>query len=834
MTLISQDITSFRGGVSQQPAIIRFPDQLEEQINGFSSEVYGLQKRPPLVNTKKLTGVSNADTTRWHFINRDAKEQYLISISPDGINVFDLEGNKKTVNYPNGKAYLSLPTGSLPRECYKCVTVADYTFIVNTTKKVTMSSAVTTDGWKNCTLYWVKTSNYGRIFSIRVNGTEVANMITADGGEAKQSLWATTDVVAKALYKSMNGDKDDPNGGYPKTDFSYDSWLGVNGTGEWGYTAWTGGSKVPTDTWNRGILGSSVLYLQKKDHSTFSTDVRDGYGGQSMILIRNEVDNINKLPPIALDNYIIKIKGRTSSSTSDDYYVKWDASRSVWTECPAPEVTYHINADTMPFGLVREADGTFTFKQLEWNDRNSGDEDSNPVPSFVGHTINDVFFFRNRLGFISDENIILSESSNFFNFWFKSAAVLADTDTVDVAVSDNKVVNLTHAIPYNRELIIFSREGQYVLSADGTLSPKSVKCDKITGFTYAPNVAPINVGANIFFFNTRAENGSLMRFFTVQDGTEDKEAIDVSAHVPSYIPKDITRISGNTTYDSLFLANNSRYVYVYKYILQNGQELQQSWSKWDFTSDSRVHCAEIIDNTIFFVATVGNYLLLSRANLKNNITDFSDEPFRLFLDFKTKVSNVGTYNDYTGNTTVKLLDVVSWINPAEDNSGVNTEGWVLVDGNGKVYPFDSTTLTATLDGDYTKSTFFLGRNIKAEYTLSTIKIKQSTGSGGVISENEGRLQLRYFWINYTDSGVFTVSVRDIGRNQEYTYRCTSKILSKYDNILGINKLHSGKFKFPVQRNTDDVSIKISDDSPQPLTLVSGGWEGLYVRRNRKF
>ena len=73
MTLISQDITSFRGGVSQQPAIIRFPDQLEEQINGFSSEVYGLQKRPPLVNTKKLTGVSNADTTRWHFINRDAK-----------------------------------------------------------------------------------------------------------------------------------------------------------------------------------------------------------------------------------------------------------------------------------------------------------------------------------------------------------------------------------------------------------------------------------------------------------------------------------------------------------------------------------------------------------------------------------------------------------------------------------------------------------------------------------------------------------------------------------------------------------------------------------------
>ena len=32
MSFISQDILSFKGGVSQQPPIIRYPDQLEEQI----------------------------------------------------------------------------------------------------------------------------------------------------------------------------------------------------------------------------------------------------------------------------------------------------------------------------------------------------------------------------------------------------------------------------------------------------------------------------------------------------------------------------------------------------------------------------------------------------------------------------------------------------------------------------------------------------------------------------------------------------------------------------------------------------------------------------------
>lgn len=42
--LYSQSIKNFVQGVSQQPPLLRFPEQLEEQINGFSTEVSGLQK----------------------------------------------------------------------------------------------------------------------------------------------------------------------------------------------------------------------------------------------------------------------------------------------------------------------------------------------------------------------------------------------------------------------------------------------------------------------------------------------------------------------------------------------------------------------------------------------------------------------------------------------------------------------------------------------------------------------------------------------------------------------------------------------------------------------
>ena len=50
MSNITQRINNFIEGVSQQPPMLRHPEQLEEQLNGFSTEAGGLQKRPPTVS----------------------------------------------------------------------------------------------------------------------------------------------------------------------------------------------------------------------------------------------------------------------------------------------------------------------------------------------------------------------------------------------------------------------------------------------------------------------------------------------------------------------------------------------------------------------------------------------------------------------------------------------------------------------------------------------------------------------------------------------------------------------------------------------------------------
>ena len=133
---------------------------------------------------------------------------------------------------------------------------------------------------------------------------------------------------------------------------------------------------------------------------------------------------------------------------------------------------------------------------------------------------------------------------------------------------------------------------------------------------------------------------------------------------------------------------------------------------------------------------------------------------------------------------------------------------------------------------------FFGANakpIERALPIVTILTLSATGSemdtGGVISEIEGRLQLRYFWFNYSKSGVFECKVDNDLKEKHFKYRFTGRNLGESPTILGANKVYTGKFKFPIQDNNDEVVITVCSDNVQPINLISGGWEGLYIRRN---
>ena len=424
--LYSQTIKNLVQGVSQQPSFIRYPEQLEEQVNGFSTEVDGLQKRPPTVFLKKLAALQkgNASNMLVHFVNRDTTEKYMMVFTNNQIYVYDLDGNQHTVNITSGTS--SYLTTNNPRKDLQVITIADHTFVLNRTKTVKMSSTKSPDNSGQGTIVVVKNGQYGNTYTI--NGKSYT---TPDGSESSHVTSIRPERIAASLASAVG---------------------------------------------NSAYASHNYVFLPGEKGAT----VGDGYGGSAMVAIYDTAQKYTDLPYYAPNGFTIKVKGDPNGGSEGSYYVKYNDSKNVWEECVAPNVPIALDAHTMPHKLVRNADGTFTFDVIEWDERNVGDNDSNPLPSFVDNTLTNIFFYRNRLGLSSKENIILSESGSYYNWWMTTANDILDTDCIDVPVTSTKVNLINYMVVYMEDLYAFSDDTQFIIRSDATLTPKTASPVEIT------------------------------------------------------------------------------------------------------------------------------------------------------------------------------------------------------------------------------------------------------------------------------------------------------------------------------------------------------------------
>lgn len=790
MALISQSIKNLKGGISQQPNILRFSDQGQAQINGFSSEVEGLQKRPPSVHVKRLAAEYGVGEKPFcHIINRDEVEKYVVFFSGTNIRVFDLfTGNEITVNAPDGFTYVQ---SSAPRDDLRMVTVADYTFILNRTVETTQGTSLTSTGFApfgSHGLVVIKGGQYGRTYRIKVNGATVGSYTTPLGDQAAHATQIDIAHIIGQLASSLSSN------GYSVTQ------------------------------------GSGYLRLTKAGTTITKLEVEDGYNGQLAWGIINDVQKTTQLPVYAPNDYIIRISGEPSLD-QDDYYVQFDGEKNVWKECPAPNIISDYDDSTMPHVLIREADGTFTFKQASWSERASGDDETNPYPSFIDRTINDIFFHRNRLGLLSGENVILSGTGEYFNFFPKSVAVSLDTDPIDVAVSTNRISILKYAVPFSEELILWSDQSQFVLSSDGALTPTTVRLDLTTEFEVTEKARPYGIGRGVYFVSPRAKYSSIRRFYAVQDVTQVKNAEDISAHVPSYIENGVFKMSGSSTENFLTLMTEGapQKIYMYKFLYLQEQLVQQAWSHWDFGTGCRVLCCEMIGAVMYLVIDSPSGVLLEKIEFTQNTTDYPDEPYRLYIDRKLFYTiPLGAYNDDDYVTRFKLKDVYG-STPANgtyliiSTSGVvltfnpPTGGWMTTDG--------LIELTGNLEG----LSVFIGEAYTFEYEFSKFLIKNTDTAGGVATEDIGRLQLRRAWVNYAKTGNFRIEVTNKGRT--FTYNMTGQRLSTNDLIIGDESLDTAQFRYPLAGDATKITVKLISDTATPLSIIGGGWEGNYNRRS---
>lgn len=824
MAKVSGSIANFANGVSQQAVALRLATQGELQTNAYSTIVDGLKKRPPTQFRASL-GPAFAANVYTHQINRDASERYEVIMTPSGIRVFDLEdGSERTVAAPKGYSYLAYSTSAYKRPPYRALTVGDYTYITNQTTKVELDGTVIEKLSPSEAIVNVMAGNYGKVYSIKINNVEVAQYRTPDGQSAAQSPAVDVSYIARRLATGEtvaleNTANDKPNGNW--TWKATDTNLVANGI-----TAANG--------WTVKVF-KSTIYVKKDDGADFSIAVDDGYNGNAMKTVRKTVQDFADLPAYCEDEMAVEITGSVGTEF-DNYYVRFDrqdanSSIGVWREVCKPGVMKALKSSTMPHVLIRQADGSFKFDEASWDLRKCGDDKIAPGPSFVGEKVTEVLFFKNRLGFLAGENVVLSRAGSYFDFWRSTATGLLDDDPIDVAATDNGVSVLRSAVAASDRLVLFADQTQFTLMGNELLTPKTASIRPSTSFQASREARPVRAGNSIFFPVDRGQF-TMIRDYKIDVNTGLADAVDTTGHVPQYIPGTALKIAASTHEDILLVQadGDPSALYVYKYYWSNDQQLQASWSRWTFPGVTAILDIGFIDSQLIMVVNRGLQAYIEVMEIQPGGVD-PDVRFVINIDRRFRVENYDArvYDPYSDTTSVPVDHNMTEADYICVTAGAITP---VIEPGLKISILSKTPTKVVLQGDMSNVPLYFGTTYETRYGLSTIFIRQESRAGGVSVTTEGRLQLLQLMIQYSNSAYFRVEITPLSRETR-TYFSSGRLMGDPANRVDTINLSDGSFKVPVLSKNDRVKIEIVNDSYLPSCLLSAEWVANYVQKSQR-
>ena len=810
MPLVSTTIPNLINGVSQQPAALRLASQAEAVVNCMSSPVEGLKKRPPMNHVARLfTGSAGSTRPFIHVVDRDGTTRYLVIITDGDLKVFDLDGTAKTVSFPDGKTYLDVANSADPSEQFRVASVSDYTFITNREKTVAMDSA-TSPAWGTKSMVFIKAANYDTTYRVTLGGTQKSYTPPAAGSGTPDTI-----TIASQLASALN-----TISGYTVTASDY------------------------------------IIRITKDDGGTYTLTSSDTKTGLDTIVVKDTIDSLDNLPVLAEHGFIVKVQG-TVATQLDDYYVKFEASAGsgfgagIWRETVAPGITYKFDAATMPHTLVRNANGTFTFKKFDWSGRVSGDAATAMEPSFVGSTIQNLNLFRNRMVFLADESVILSAANSYDRFWPETVQTVVDSDPIDLSTGGTEINFLVSSVSFANTLLLFSRHGQFRLdsgvNAFASLTPKTANVTAMTSFDMTAQVDPVAVGRNIYFPIPKGDFTGLREFFLPDASGSVPLSEEVTASIPRFIPKNLVNLISSVSEEAIIAVSKEKpkRLYIYKFFFEDDTKLQSAWSYWEAKGSKSILGAAIIDSDLYAVVEYSDGVYLEHVVLRPENID-PDTVIELLLDRKIteadcslSVSNPGGLGVTTTVTlpypmaSTGTMAVVGRYDVTNNNANNTIE-------HGQVINPTSETLTGgasgngtmVVKGDLSNAKFYVGELYDMTYEFSTPYLKEQPAGGGMAIAAGPKLQLRTWTVVYDETSAFELKVTPANRDVQ-TYPYNGLTVGQSPPLIGNPGIDTGVFRVPVLAANIDTKVELFSNSPLPCRFQSAEWEGwLHSRTTR--
>jgi hypothetical protein len=981
MAAISQKIFGLIGGVSQQPDTIKTGSQLRVCDNYYPDTATGLTKRPGLRGIRKLTNAV-ADGT-WFPIFRDDQEKYIIQFSKAGaLKIWSANnGLQQTVNAVAAES-IAYATHKSADEL-QTLQINDYIFVLNRTKTVSAGTG-TIAAQTPYAFVSINTVAYNSTYNIKLDATNFSYVTPATTSTSTPQL-NVADIVNN-LVSSINAN------------ISYVA---------------------------QGI--GNIIYVRRANNGDFAIESKGGSTGTSIDSYKGSVTSVAQLPKQFVNNLKIKVAG-SAESGADDYWVIFKTSDNTgsgtgtWEETVGPGVIFDFNEETMPHVIIREANGTFTYRQLDeasasgsagptsvagivtavvitgttsgghvageqfavtggtgnnlrlrvdkvqnliyisstaansnsyvqkittggtqyrysrspivttykwylngaqigststpsltsgdivytvngsfqnisnqiragltitttttgvidavsivqagqgytatnlvqnaagdtftittvntaplqgdasrlnfWKYREVGDNETNPMPTFVGYPIDTISFYKNRIVFTSRQNVICSQAGDYFNFFASTVITIVDSDPIDLSASTLKPIRLKHAIAAPQGLLLFGDNAQLLLSTTTeAFSPKTAEINALSTFSQTDKVAPLDIGSSYIFIE-EGEKASSVYEMAITDANIKPQSIELTRFIPTYIPAAILDMQVSQSAGTLAILSKQELssLYLYRWFNLTGEQRIAGWFRWILPGDIQFFT---LDHDILFVVTKhGSNYVLSKMSL---LTDTPSESLLFegqYLDVRLDLFDYNptlTYDAAADLTHVCFKDgfedldeqpVLVFLNP--DIAGYFEEQTLQYDASKPV----GEKYFLTVEGNQTTSKFAVGYKYEAMAQLPAFYVVKDEARN--IKDTVNVPRVSRLKVNSYNSGPYRAVVRSDGRD-DFVLQLPQINANNYQ-ANNIPIIRNAQSTVPVLAKGDQFEFELIADSPFQTAFTSIDWEGTYDNKGIK-
>ena len=537
------------------------------------------------------------------------------------------------------------------------------------------------------------------------------------------------------------------------------------------------------------------------------------------------------------DIYVV----RGISGAADDYVLVWDGQ--TWQETILPDQPIRYDFSTMPHILTRTGENEFTFGEAPWTDRKTGVAATGELGTsrrseFIGHTINNLFFYKNRLGFLSEDAVSMSQPLDFHNFWRMSAMTQTEADPVEIIASSNRAVHLHSVLPITQGLLLFSEREQFVLTGGqaGVITPATANIRSLSRFEMDPNIDPVMMDTSVVF--TIPSPGHT-RVFTMdtQGDNANPQFTDIGKIVTDWVPSGLDRLGADSQNDLVHLTGpDQKSLYLFRRYVDGGELINRAWVRWELPGTIQGLFFE--QDVIWTILDVNGKIQLIQGNVNPTPTSATVETADGLVVVNPCIDLLATpasmvYDKATRLTTITFpfdhIDVSEWSPIAIQ---VDTDTNLRQVEYNEAGSFWTLTPTATanqftVNADLTTSELADSIRIGYTYPMDIFLPKTYFRNNGIADFSASLIIARMkFTMGKTGSVAFEVRPRgsdvfaEVGEvEQSNWYRLDTAPIDE-----------ERMFTLPIHQRNDNFEVRISSDSPYPVSLLSMKWEGQYSPR----